>query len=276
MDVSIEEVEFLRSMRFTWTKISELLSISRSTLYRRLEEGGISQQVHYSSISNHDLDQQLVAIKLVYPNDGERLLNGHLVARKIIIPRARLRASIHRVDPENTAIRRSITVWRRVYYSEGPNAVWHVDGHHKLIRWRLVTHGGIDGFSRTIVYLKCCDNNRATSVLFAFNEAVRNHGLPSKVRSDKGGENVAVWQYMNMIEQHNSESVVITGSSTHNERVERLWRDVFRCVIFHFYDTFRTLEDEGKLDPLNEVDIFCLHYIYLSRINHALTEFEQS
>lgn len=274
MDVSIEEIELLRSMRFTWTKIAELLGISRSTLYRRLEEEGISQDMYYTPISDRDLDQQLIAIKLVYPNDGEILLNGHLLGRKIIVPRSRLRASIHRVDPENTAIRRSITVRRRVYYAEGPNAVWHVDGHHKLIRWRLVTHGGIDGFSRTIVYLKCCDNNRSPSVLSAFTEAVQSYGLPSKVRSDMGGENVAVWQYM--IEEHRSESVVITGASTHNERIERLWRDVFRCVISLFYDTFRTLEDEGKLDPLNEVDIFCLHWMYIPRINHALTEFMSS
>ena len=25
----------------------------------------------------------------------------------------------------------------------GPNALWHIDGHHALIRWRLVTHGGL-------------------------------------------------------------------------------------------------------------------------------------
>ena len=35
---------------------------------------------------------------------------------------------------------------------------WHVDGHHKLIKWKLVTHGGIDGFSRD---LKCSNNNTA-------------------------------------------------------------------------------------------------------------------
>jgi hypothetical protein len=76
-----------------------------------------------------------------------------------------------------------------------------------------------------------------------------------------------------MIEQHCSESSIITGSSTHNERIERLWRDVFRCVISLFYNTFKALEEEEKLDPLNEVDIFCLHLVYKPRINHALKEF---
>ena len=63
---------------------------------------------------------------------------GHLARRGITVPRAKLRASIHRVDPVNTAMRRSVAVRRRVYVASGPNAVWHIDGNHKLIRWRLV------------------------------------------------------------------------------------------------------------------------------------------
>ena len=37
----------------------------------------------------------------------------------------------------------------------------HLDGNHKLIRWRLVIHGGIDWFSRLVVLLKCSANNKA-------------------------------------------------------------------------------------------------------------------
>jgi hypothetical protein len=42
---------------------------------------------------------------------------------------------------------------RRVYNVQGVNYLWHVDTNHKLIRWRLVIVGGIDGFSRMIMYL---------------------------------------------------------------------------------------------------------------------------
>ena len=245
--------------------------ISRSTLYRRLEEEGLPRSLTFTHISDQDLDRVLEDIKHSHPNDGERLIIGHLANQKITIPRARIRA---RVDPINTVLRRSVTVRRRVYHSEGPNAVWHIDGNHKLIKWRLVIHGGIDGYSRTVVFLDCSDNNRATTVLRCFTKAIDNYGLPTKIRTDLGGENIEVWRYL--IEQHANDSAVITGSSTHNEQIERLWRDVYRCVGILYADTFRQLEEEGKLDALNEIDIFCLHFVFKPRNNSTLFSFTES
>lgn len=69
-----------------------------------------------------------------------------------------------------------------------------------------------------------------------FREGVEIYGLPEKVRTDHGGENVEVWR--DMITAHQSESAVITGSSTHNERIERLWRDVTRSVSSIFIEVW--------------------------------------
>ena len=78
-------------------------------------------------------------------------------------------------------------------------------------------HGGVDGYSRLPVYLKVNTNNTATTVLSAFLGAVEEYGLPQRVRSDKGGENVRVAEYMieNRGEGRGSH---ITGRSVHNQR----------------------------------------------------------
>ena len=107
-----------------------------------------------------------------------------------------------------------------------------------------------------------------------FLEGVSRIGLPERIRTDHGGENIDIWRHM--LDTHNNDpKCVVTGSSTHNERIERLWRDVHRCVA-HFADTFRELESDGDLDPLNEVDMFCLHYVFLPRINKCIDDFRES
>ena len=126
--------------------------------------------------------------------------------------------------------------------------------------------------ARLPTYLHCSTNNRASTVFKLFVEAIRKYGLPSRVRSDQGLENVRIAQYM--LEHRDIErGSFITGRSTHNQRIERLWRDVHRCATQLYYRLFYHLEDRGLLDPLNDIHIFALHYVYLPRINETLRDF---
>ena len=179
---------------------------------------------------------------------------------------------IRRIDPINTALRWRVMHPRYHYDVPGPNAPWHIDGLHKLIRWGFVVHGGIDGFSRLVVFLKCSTNNRAETVMCSFHEAILKYGIPSRVRSDYGGENIEVGRYMESVRGRDRGSH-IQGSSVHNQRIERLHRDTTRCCLATFYTVFHFLEDEALLDISNDTDIFCLHYVFLPRINRVLEEF---
>lgn len=120
---------------------------------------------------------------------------------------------------------------------------------------------GIDGYSRLITYMKCSSNNRASTVFQLFLKAVENHKLPSRVRSDQGRENMLVAQHM--IESRGAERhSMITGSSVHNQRIERLWRDMHHCVTILYYKLFYYMEHTDMLNPLNESHLFALHYVY--------------
>ena len=92
---------------------------------------------------------------------------------------------------------------------EGPNSLWHIDGNHKLIKWRLVIHGDV--------------------VLL-----ISMYSLPDQVKSDQGGENIEVWRFM--LEHHQSESAMLVGS----------WRDVYRCVGVLYADLFREMVADGR------------------------------
>lgn len=60
----------------------------------------------------------------------------------------------------------------------------------------MVIHGFVDGYSHMVVAFRVSDNNRADTVLDVFAEGTRQHGIPSRVRGDHGGENVLVAQFM--------------------------------------------------------------------------------
>lgn len=77
-----------------------------------------------------------------------------------------------------------------------------------------------------------------------------------------------------MLGHSTANNPVIVGSSVHNIRIERLWRDTFRCVLSVFHQLFNFLEHGEQLDPLSERDLFCLHFVYIPRINNALKAFQ--
>ena len=70
--------------------------------------------------------------------------------------------------------------------------------------------------------------------------------------------------------------ILSAGKSTHNQRIERLWRDVFSGCLSLFHEIFYFLESEHGLDPDNDHHLWCLHFVFLPIINRHLITWKNS
>ncbi|XP_070401378.1 uncharacterized protein [Nothobranchius furzeri] len=268
-----ERLKELLDMNLSVACISRLLGVSARTIERRMNEFGLSVRQRYSQISDDELDEAIQRIKTEMPTAGYRMVKGRLLSMRINVQWRRLTASMHRVDSLGILCRLTGLgcIVRRTYSVRGPLSLWHVDTNHKLIRFNIVIFGAVDGYSRKIVCLEAATNNRAATAFAVFKRATDQHGIPSRVRGDQGVENVDIARFMFTVHGTDKGSF-ISGKSVHNQRIERLWRDIRMCVTSSYYNTLHSLEAEDLLD-ISSQDLFSVHQTFLPQLNMDLQAF---
>ena len=130
--------------------LAERLGIHRNTLHAKLKENSINSS--FTEMSDEDLNQIVKGYLQSHPNSGIQYLTGRLRTQGLCIQRGHLEQSIKQVDQLGQTLRHRKTAKkpRRQYHASRPNALWHIDGHHKLILWGIVIHGVVDGYSRKV------------------------------------------------------------------------------------------------------------------------------
>jgi len=114
-------------------------------------------------------------------------------------------------------------------------------------------------------------NNKASSALLVFIESIKEFGVSSRIRLDGGTEFNHVETLMNVLNGENR-GTVMRGQSVHNQRIERLWRDVFCKVLSRFYKIFLHMESHNILDKSDVIHMYSLHYVYGTRIQKSLND----
>ncbi|XP_042626097.1 uncharacterized protein LOC109068500 isoform X1 [Cyprinus carpio] len=265
MVLSLEYISSLLDLNLSVPCIAALLGVSRRTVHRRMAESDLSVRELYSTLTDEELDQCVIDIKSRQPHSGYRMVKGLLQAQGLRVQYERVRASMHRVDTIGVISR--ITnlgcIVRRTYSVPSPQSLMHIDTNHKLIRYNIVIFGGIDGFSRKIMYLGAASNNLAATSLLFFQESVEKFGFPLRVRADQGVENVDIARLMFTV-RGTGRGSFISGKSVHNQRIERLWRDLWVAVTNIYYDVLHYLEEEGFLNIANATHLLCCHYVFLT------------
>ena len=187
----------------------------------------------------------------------------------------KVRVALLEVDPEGVEQRRSRTIQRRSYYTEGPGDVFHIDGNDKLKKWGFAIHGGVDGFSRKILWLTVATtNNEPIAVANLFLNCVRRFLIAPKIlRMDNGSENV----HCNRLQEFftGEENRSINAESVRNQRIESFWSRVKRYRTNWWIKLFRTMESEGlyngELESHQELLLFCFMPVIQRELNDMLS-----
>ena len=173
------------------SQLARSLHVHRHTVRAYLERSNIDYG--FSNILDEELDLLVSLYNKDKPESGIRYVTGFLRHHGLRVQRHRIAASLRRVDPVGRALQERLHIVRQVYQVARPNALWHINGHHKPICWALVIHAITDRYDRKALGMKASNNNHAETVHDGvFTDAVDVNGFPSHIQGDHGSENKEV------------------------------------------------------------------------------------
>ena len=289
----------LISLGFTMAQVSNALGISGGTLKRFCNKNDDCKL--YDKMSDEEIDGLVSAIKKEHFQIGEKRLLGLLKGRGVRIQRKRLRDSIHRVDPGGAKRRCNAgiaLVNARTSMPEGeakvkiprpkksdapgiqvpvncptPNSLWRIDTVTKLERWKIIVTFSLDMFSRLMTFVLASNESptHSENIHASFIKSIEKYSWPNMVSTDERDEKALIWK--SMIEEKGDMSVEMSSKLDRVQWITIIKNDMNSNIFNPLIETFTQLEEEQSLDVSNETDLFCLHLVYLPRINKLLHEF---
>ena len=113
------------------TELACVLGMHQNTLWRYMKRNGIEKK--YSSLTNTELDELVAHFKTGHPESGLCYMMGFLRRHGYHVQYSCVQHSLYWLDHVGQVLKNQKLRKRRKYHVKRPNALWHIDGHHKLI-----------------------------------------------------------------------------------------------------------------------------------------------
>ena len=210
-------------------------------------------------------------------NVGYRRMHRILISKGIRCRREDVRKMVCDKDPEGVQLRKRRRLRRRKYLSPGPNFVWYIDGNDKLKPYCFSIHGGIDGFSRRVLWLEVSTSNKMPEIIAKYYlDAVKRNGLPVNVKADDGTEHSLV-QPIHLLLRNidgsdpNLESFSIVTSPA-NQRIEAFWSILLRDKIGWWKRFFQDMVDLDLFSNDDPVLLEAMRFCFMRLLRKELKE----
>ena len=184
-----------------------------------------------------------------------------------------VRKALLRVDPDGVASRKKKAIRRRIYETNGPLDVLHIDGNDKLKRFGFAIHGAIDGFSRKLLWLVVSTTNNDPIVIanYYLNCISRLGKAPKTLRMDLGTENIYCQDLQVFFTK--IDDSFLYAASTRNQRIEAFWSRLKKFKLSWWIDFFTDMIKcrlHKPSSPLHkEVLMFCYMPVLQAQLNEC-------
>ena len=249
--------------------------LSMRQLKRILKSRGLGRRINRS-----DLQQVSRCIEMELRGSGSTIGYRQMTQRLsrvygLCVDKDTVRNLLKILDPEGVEARSKHRLLRRQYKTEGPNHLWHIDGYDKLKPFGFCIHGGIDGYSRRIMWLEVGpSNNDPFIVAQYFIDCVRQiGGTPRLIRADNGTENVNIAAVQRFFQCE--ENSFLYGKSCANQRIEAWWGTLRRGCIDWWKRLFKDMRDSGMFCDADAIQCECLKFCFMQVLRDELYKFAE-
>ena len=169
-----------------------------------------------------------------------------VVDHDLVVTKETVRHTLRFLDPEGVHERFRHRLQRHQYKGRGPNFLWHIDGLDKLKPCGFCIQGGIDGYSRRILWLEeSILNYKPAFIAKYFVDCVKVAGGTACIlRANLGTENTSVAGIQRFLHNDSCDSFYkdksfMYGRSISNQRIEIWWSQLRRRCASWWMEHFK-------------------------------------